>query len=183
MARIVGRTDGVPLFVEEMTKSVLESGLLREEADCYVLDGALPALVIPTTLHASLMARLDRLGPAAKEVAQIGAVLGREFAYELIEPVATRPTGELQAALGQLSEAGLLFCRGAAPHASYLFAPRVAQLRRRVDSSKNRRDDTLFNWAHGQHARCRHGARQRAGGVLSETNSPSTSYKPLRRAI
>jgi predicted ATPase len=126
VARIVGRTDGVPLFVEELTKSVLESGLLREEADCYVLDGALPA-VIPMTLHASLMARLDRLGPTAKEVAQIGAVLGREFAYELIEPVATRPTGELQAALGQLSEAGLLFCRGAAPHASYVFKHALIQ--------------------------------------------------------
>ena len=73
------------------------------------------------------MARLDRLGPAAKEIAQIGAVLGREFAYELIEPVAQRPERELQAALGQLSDAGLLFCRGTAPHASYLFKHALVQ--------------------------------------------------------
>jgi predicted ATPase len=73
------------------------------------------------------MARLDRLGPAPKEIAQIGAVLGREFAYELIEPVAQRPETELQAALGQLSEAGLLFCRGIAPHASYLFKHALVQ--------------------------------------------------------
>ena len=73
------------------------------------------------------MARLDRLGPAAKEVAQIGAVLGREFAYELIEPVAQRPETELQAALDRLSEAGLLFCRGTAPHSSYLFKHALVQ--------------------------------------------------------
>jgi hypothetical protein len=73
------------------------------------------------------MARLDRLGPAAKEVAQIGAVLGREFAYELIEPVAQRDEGELQTALGQLNDAGLLFCRGAAPHSSYLFKHALVQ--------------------------------------------------------
>ena len=73
------------------------------------------------------MARLDRLGPAAKEVAQIGAVLGREFAYELIEPVAQRDERELQVALGQLNSAGLLFCRGAAPHSSYLFKHALVQ--------------------------------------------------------
>jgi len=82
---------------------------------------------VPATLHASLMARLDRLGPAAKEIAQIGAVLGREFAYELIEPVAQRPERELQAGLDQLGEAGLLFCRGTAPHASYLFKHALVQ--------------------------------------------------------
>jgi tetratricopeptide (TPR) repeat protein len=84
-------------------------------------------LSVPTTLHASLMARLDRLGPAAKEVAQIGSVLGREFAYELIELVAQRDDGELQVALGQLNDAGLLFCRGAAPHSTYLFKHALVQ--------------------------------------------------------
>jgi len=79
------------------------------------------------TLHASLMARLDRLGPAPKETAQIGAVLGREFSYELIEPVTQRPERELQAALRQLTDAGLLFCRGTAPHASYLFKHALVQ--------------------------------------------------------
>jgi hypothetical protein len=78
-------------------------------------------------LHASLIARLDRIGPAAKEIAQIGAVLGREFSYELIEPVAQRPEKELQAALDQLRDSGLLFCRGIAPHASYLFKHALVQ--------------------------------------------------------
>ena len=73
------------------------------------------------------MARLDRLGPAAKEIAQIGAVIGREFGYELIEPVAQRPDGELQAGADQLAEAGLLFCRGTAPHSSYLFKHALVQ--------------------------------------------------------
>ena len=75
---ILAQTDGVPLFIEELTKAVLESGLLREQEGCYVLDRPLPSFAIPTTLYASLMARLDRLG-AAKEVAQIGAAIGREF--------------------------------------------------------------------------------------------------------
>jgi tetratricopeptide (TPR) repeat protein len=87
----------------------------------------LPNLAIPATLHASLIARLDRLGPVAKEVAQIGAVIGREFAYELIAPVAQRPEKQLQAALDQLGDAGLLFCRGMAPHASYLFKHALVQ--------------------------------------------------------
>ena len=121
VAEIVERTDGVPLFVEELTKAVLESAVPGDRVATVLGAASLAALSVPATLHASLMARLDRLGPASKEVAQIGAVLGREFAYELIEPVAQRDEGELQAALGQLSDAGLLFCRGTAPHASYLF--------------------------------------------------------------
>src|SRR5439155_10321338 len=79
--QVVAKTDGVPLFVEELVKLVLESGLVREEADHYVLTGPLPPLAIPSTLHDSLMARLDRLS-TARELAQLGAVLGREFAYE-----------------------------------------------------------------------------------------------------
>src|SRR5207302_6113619 len=82
---------------------------------------------VPATLHASLIARLDRIGAAAKEVAQIGAVLGREFSYELIQPVAQRGEAELQAALGRLVEAGLLFCRGVPPHSSYLFKHALVQ--------------------------------------------------------
>src|SRR5271157_4297287 len=116
VAEIVERTDGVPLFVEELTKAVLESAAQGDRVAAVLGTASLAALSVPATLHASLMARLDRLGPAAKEIAQIGAVLGREFAYELIEPVAQRPE-ELQAALNQLNEAGLLFCRGTAPHA------------------------------------------------------------------
>jgi len=127
VAEIVERTDGVPLFVEELTKAVLESAAQGDRVTAVLATTSQTALSVPATLHASLMARLDRLGPVAKEIAQIGAVLGREFAYELIEPVATRPEGELQAALDQLSEAGLLFCRGTAPHASYLFKHALVQ--------------------------------------------------------
>ena len=125
IAEIVERTDGVPLFVEEMTKAVLEAGAERGRE----IAASVPStwLGVPATLQASLMARLDRLGPAPKEIAQIGAVLGREFAYELIEPVAQRDEKELQAALDQLSDAGLLFCRGTAPHASYLFKHALVQ--------------------------------------------------------
>ena len=95
---IVTRTDGVPLFVEELTRMLLESGLLREDGDHYVLTGPLASVPIPTTLHDALMARLDRL--AAKAVAQLGAVLGREFAYALIQALAPLDEATLQARLG-----------------------------------------------------------------------------------
>ena len=127
VAEIVERTDGVPLFVEELTKAVLESAAQGDRVAAVLGTASQTALSVPATLHASLMARLDRLGPSAKEIAQIGAVLGREFAYELIDLVAQRPTTNLQGALGQLSEAGLLFCRGVAPHASYLFKHALVQ--------------------------------------------------------
>jgi predicted ATPase len=127
VAEIVERTDGVPLFVEELTKAVLESAGQGDRVAAVLGTASLAALSVPATLHASLMARLDRLGPMPKEIAQIGAVLGREFSYELIEPVAQRPERELQAALGRLSDAGLLFCRGTAPHASYLFKHALVQ--------------------------------------------------------
>jgi class 3 adenylate cyclase/tetratricopeptide (TPR) repeat protein len=127
VAEIVERSDGVPLFVEELTKAVLESAGRGDRVAAVLATTSLATLSVPATLHASLMARLDRLGPAPKEVAQIGAVLGREFAYELIEPVAQRDERELQAALGRLSDAGLLFCRGTAPHASYLFKHALVQ--------------------------------------------------------
>jgi class 3 adenylate cyclase/predicted ATPase len=127
VAEIVERTDGVPLFVEELTKAVLESAAQGDRVARVLGTTSLAALSVPATLHASLMARLDRLGPMPKEIAQIGAVLGREFSYELIDPVAQRPEKELQAALAQLGEAGLLFCRGAAPHSSYLFKHALVQ--------------------------------------------------------
>jgi predicted ATPase len=124
---IVERADGVPLFVEELTKAVLESGDPDNRVAAVLAASPLPELAIPATLHASLIARLDRIGAAAKEAAQIGAVLGREFSYELIQPVAQRSQRELQAALARLTEAGLLFCRGAPPHASYLFKHALVQ--------------------------------------------------------
>ena len=118
--QILARTDGVPLFVEELTKTVLESGLLRDEGGRYELDGPLPPLAIPATLQDSLMARLDRLAPI-KEVAQVGAAIGREFSHELLAAVAPLPGDELQDALVRLAEAGLVFRRGAPPQASYVF--------------------------------------------------------------
>ena len=117
---VIAKTDGVPLFVEELTKMVLESGLLKEGPEGYQLTGRLTALDIPVTLQDSLMARLDRLGEA-KEVAQLGATLGREFNYELIRAVARLDETNLRQGLRQLVESGLIYQRGLPPHASYAF--------------------------------------------------------------
>lgn len=117
---IAAKTDGVPLFVEEMTKAVIESGMLREGDDAYHLDGPLSALAIPTTLHDSLMARLDRLQPV-REVAQTAAVIGRSFDHRTIAALVDRPEHQLTDAMRQLVEAELIFRRGAPPEATYLF--------------------------------------------------------------
>jgi len=124
---IVERADGVPLFVEELTKAVLESGGRDNRVAAVLAASPLPEPAIPVTLHASLVARFDRLGPVAKEMAQIGAVLGREFGYDLLERVAKRPASELRAGLDRLAEAGLLFCRGVPPQSSYLFKHALVQ--------------------------------------------------------
>jgi predicted ATPase len=126
VSQIADRTDGVPLFVEELTKSVLESGLLREEADRYVLDRALPPLAIPMSLQDSLMARLDRLG-SVRLVAQTGAAIGREFSYALLRAVSRLPEGELEAALARLVTSELVFQRGSPPHAVYVFKHALVQ--------------------------------------------------------
>ena len=128
-AQIVAKTDGVPLFVEELTKTVLESGLLEDAGDHYELAGPLPPLAIPATLHDSLLARLDRLAPV-KEVAQIGAAIGREFSHALLAAVVDRPEPELQAALDQLVASELIFRRGAPPEASYTLQARAGPGRR-----------------------------------------------------
>ena len=120
MNQILAHTDGVPLFIEELTKMVLEGGLLRERDSQYVLERPLPPLAIPTTLQASLMARLDRLSPV-REVAQIGAVAGRDFHYELLNAVAGLPRERLDEALDQLVRSELMFRRGEIPHAVYTF--------------------------------------------------------------
>jgi predicted ATPase len=123
---IVARTDGVPLYVEELTKMLLESDLLREEADHYALAGALSGLAIPATLQDSLMARLDRL-PMVREVAQLGAVLGREFAYEMLRGLAAVEETTLRDRLGQLVGAELLYQRGRPPRAKYIFKHALIQ--------------------------------------------------------
>jgi len=124
--RIIEHTDGIPLFVEELTKTVLESGVLREQNGRYVLDRPLPPLAIPMTLHASLMARLDRLAPV-RDVAQIGAAIGRRFSYELISAVASMPTERLDDALEHLVGAELVFRHGAPPDAEYTFKHALVQ--------------------------------------------------------
>ncbi len=123
---IVTKTDGVPLFIEELTKTVVESGLLREQDDHYELAGPLPPLAIPATLQDSLMARLDRLA-TVKELAQLGATLGRAFRYELLQAVAALADGTLQRELGRLVEAELLYQRGVPPKATYTFKHALVQ--------------------------------------------------------
>jgi class 3 adenylate cyclase/predicted ATPase len=124
--QIADRTDGVPLFVEELTKSVIESGILREEAGRYVLGRTLRPFEIPTTLQDSLMARLDRL-ESVRLVAQIGAAIGREFSYALLHAVSRLPADELEAALDRLVVSELVFQRGAPPDAVYRFKHALVQ--------------------------------------------------------
>ena len=124
--QIADRTDGVPLFIEELTKSVVESGLVTEVGDRYAVTVAAAPLAIPTTLHASLLARLDRLAPT-REVAQIGAALGRSFSHELIAAVAQMPQQKLDEALEQLVAAELIFRRGTSPDAEYTFKHALVQ--------------------------------------------------------
>ncbi len=123
---IIERTDGIPLFVEEMTKAVLEASGQDDAAEQAIAAIPSPSAAVPASLHASLMARLDRLG-FAKEVAQIGAVVGREFSHALLTAVARKPEPELQSALDRLMEAGLLFRQGVPPHATYLFKHALVQ--------------------------------------------------------
>jgi tetratricopeptide (TPR) repeat protein len=124
--QIVTKTDGVPLFVEELVKMLLASELVHEEAERYVLTGPLPPLAIPTTLQDSLMARLDRLG-SARDLAQLAAVLGREFAYEVLRAVAPLDKTALQQALGRLVDAEVLYQRGLPPRSRYIFKNALIQ--------------------------------------------------------
>jgi predicted ATPase len=147
---IVERTDGIPLFVEEVTKAVLEG---ESQSAAERTAAAIPssAVAVPATLHASLMGRLDRLGPA-KEVAQIGTAIGREFSHALLAAVVQRPEADLNAALDRLVQSGLLFRQGMPPHATYLFKHALVQdaaygtlLREPRRALHNRIADTLEN--------------------------------------
>ena len=124
--RIIERTDGIPLFIEELTKSLIDGGMLREGAGGYALAGPLSELAIPSSLQASLLARLDRLAPV-REVAQIGAAIGREFSHEFLAAVARRSKAQLTDALDQLTAAGLVLRRGSPPRASYVFKHALVQ--------------------------------------------------------
>ncbi|HEY4043019.1 MAG TPA: adenylate/guanylate cyclase domain-containing protein [Rhodopila sp.] len=124
VAEIAERTDGVPLFVEELTKAVLESGA---QTPATLSAAPHPALSVPASLHASLMARLDRLGPAAKNLAQTGAAIGREFGHGLLTSVSDLPEPELRNALDRLTNAGLLYVRGTQPESTYTFKHALVQ--------------------------------------------------------
>src|SRR5437667_11477777 len=124
--QIVDHTDGVPLFVEELTKAVVESGMLTDAGDRYTAAGPVTPLAIPATLQASLLARLDRLAPV-REVAQVGAALGRQFSHELISAVAAMPPAQLDDALAQLVSAELIYRRGTPPDAEYTFKHALVQ--------------------------------------------------------
>jgi tetratricopeptide (TPR) repeat protein len=124
--QIIDRTDGVPLFVEELTKAVVESGMLTDAGDRYTATGPVPALAIPASLQASLLARLDRLAPV-REVAQIGAALGRQFPHELIAAVTPMRAALLDDALAQLVGAELIYRRGTPPDAEYTFKHALVQ--------------------------------------------------------
>src|SRR5262245_4985724 len=124
--QIIDRTDGVPLFIEELTKAVVESGLLADAGDRYTVAGSIPPLAIPTTLQGSLLARLDHLAPV-REVAQMAAALGRQFSHELISAVAGMPQRQVDHALGQLVGAELIFRRGVPPDAEYTFKHALVQ--------------------------------------------------------
>ena len=147
MNQIVAKTDGNPLFVEELTKAVLEGDILVKDADSYRLDGPLPPLAIPATLQDSLMARLDRLAPV-KEIGQIGAVIGREFSYSLMREVGGRDETALKHALVKLERAELVFRRGAPPEAIYSFKHALVRDAAYESLLKSRR-----NQLHGQIAR------------------------------
>ena len=124
--RIVGQTDGVPLFVEEVTKSVLEGGLVREEGGAYVMDAALRDIAVPSTLHASLVARFDRLA-TARPLVQTAAAVGREFTYPMLQAVSGLTDAELARQLDTIVASGLVHARGSIPHSVYSFKHALVQ--------------------------------------------------------
>jgi predicted ATPase len=182
--QIVARTDGVPLFVEELTKTVLESGLLTDVGDHYELSGPLPRLAIPTTLHDSLMARLDRLAPV-KEVAQIGAVIGREFSHELLAAVASMSASQLGNALEQLVNSELVFRRGVPPEATYSFKHALVRDAAYGSLLKSRRRDIHARIASALEAQRGTGPEMDPLELARHhllADSPERALQPLRRA-
>ena len=176
----MARTDGVPLFVEELTKTVLESGLLADAGDRYELSGPLPPLAIPTTLHDSLMARLDRLAPV-KEVAQIGAVIGREFSHELLAAVSPLSEDKLGDALDQLVNSELVFRRGAPPEATYSFKHALVQDAAYQSLLKSKRQQLHARIAEALEAAIAGCRRDRTGsaGAAFDRGGPGGAGDPL----
>jgi hypothetical protein len=168
MKQIIDRTDGIPLFVEELTKMVLESGLLVEDAGRYRLDRPLPPLAIPATLQDSLMARLDRLAPV-KEVAQIGAAIGRDFSYTLLQSVAGRDDLTLSAALAATR-------RGRTAGAPRGAAGSDLQLQARARSGSGVREPAQEPAATAASAHRRRSARQVSGRRRDRAGSPGIPF-------
>ena len=154
-AEIVERADGVPLFVEELTRAVLEAGGSGEGIEKTLAGAVSPSAAVPAVLHAPLMARLDRLGQATKEIAQIAAAIGREFPYELLAPVAERGEADLQDALSRLGEAGLIFGRGSPPYATYLFKHALVRDAAYGSLLRRRREELHARIARGTRSRIR----------------------------
>src|SRR5262249_9593141 len=126
LEQVISRTDGVPLFVEELTKMVMESGIVEQRNGAYEVTGPLPSLTIPATLQDSLMSRLDKLG-AVKEVAQLCATLGRDFTYEVLVAVSPQDEARLKSALDRLVETGFVYQRGVPPEATFSFKHALIQ--------------------------------------------------------
>src|SRR5262249_1492408 len=126
LQQILGKTDGIPLFVEEVTKAILESGQLKAIDGHYELIGSFSTFAIPATLQDSLMARLDRL-MTGKVIAQLGAAIGRQFAYDLLQAVSQLDEATLQRELGRLVEAEIVYQRGVPPHSTYVFKHALIQ--------------------------------------------------------
>jgi class 3 adenylate cyclase/tetratricopeptide (TPR) repeat protein len=171
LEQILTRTDGVPLFVEELTKAVLETGELKDTGDHYEYAGATRAVIIPATLRDSLMARLDRFMPV-REVAQIGAAIGRDFSYELIEAVAPMPQAQLDDALARLCQSGLAFRRGTPPDAIYTFKHALVQ-----DAAY---DSLLKRRRHELHAKIARVIEQRSPSI--KTTEPEVLAHHLTKA-
>ena len=174
LEQILNKTDGVPLFVEELTKSILESGELKELADRYDYTGTARSITIPATLRDSLMARLDRYAPV-KEIAQIGAAIGREFSYELVSAVAPLPLSELDDALTQLTDSGLAFRRGTPPDATYTFKHALVQDAAYDSLLKSRRQELHAQDRQSNRRALSTNQRDRARGVGTSLNGGGES--------
>jgi len=184
LEQILAKTDGVPLFVEELTKTVLESSLLRENNGSFVLNSALTPLAIPSTLQDSLMARLDRLAPI-KEIAQIGAIIGREFPFDLLETVSPIQGVALQAALDQLIAAGLVFGHRTPSQVTYAFKHALVQETAYATLLKGRRQQLHQRIAESLRDRFPERAEREPGIVahhFTRARLPETAIEWWRRA-
>jgi len=184
ISEIVARTDGVPLFIEELTKSLIESGQLKAEGDAYVLAAPLRTLAVPATLQESPIARLDRLAPV-KEVAQIGAAIGRSFPHAVLAAVVGAPDLELRGAIARLEDAELLFRRGRPPDATYRFKHALVQdvaYRSMLRSTRAQLHGRIARILQEQFADTEHAAPELLAHHLSEAGETHAAIAAWRQA-